>query len=162
MENEFTSVLLFISITFTLTRATLQKKFYQMNIILHKLAWRHGTRSVSGLRRRYLASVSPGGGAGEGREGTATRRLVVAMFNHALTEKWTIGNVPINAPHPNINMHIIHTVLYTFPRVLTRGTCLTIKTSSSWWLFPLFTKRLIPGRYSKRRSDVSHSQGSKN
>ena len=38
MENEFTSVLLFISITFTLTRATLQKKFYQMNIILHKLA----------------------------------------------------------------------------------------------------------------------------
>ena len=73
-----------------------------------------------------------GGGAGEGREGTATRRLVVAMFNHALTEKWTIGNVPINAPHPNINMHILHTVLYTFPRVLTRGTCLTIKTSSSW------------------------------
>ena len=51
---------------------------------------------MSGLRRRYLASVSPGGGgAGEGREGTATRRLVVAMFNHALTEKWTIGNVPI-------------------------------------------------------------------
>ena len=30
MENEFTSVLLFISITFTLTRATSQKKYYQM------------------------------------------------------------------------------------------------------------------------------------
>ena len=56
----------------------------------------------------------------------------MAMFNHALTEKWTIGNVPINAPHPNISMHILHTVLYTFPMVLTRGTCLTIKTSSSW------------------------------
>ena len=80
---------------------------------------------MSGLRRRYLASVSPGRGAPGrgGGEGTATRRLVVAMFNHALTEKWTIGNVPINAPHPNISMHILHTVLYTFPMVLTRGTC---------------------------------------
>ena len=77
---------------------------------------------MSGLRRRHLASVSPGRGG----------RLVVAMFNHALTEKWTIGNVPIDAPHPNISMHILHTVLYTFPMVLTRGTCLTIKTSSSW------------------------------
>ena len=73
----------------------------------------------------------------------------LAMFNHALTEEWTIGNVPINAPHPNISMHILHTVLYTFPMVLTRRICLTIKTSSSW-------------RYSKGRSDVSHSQGSKN
>ena len=34
--------------------------------------------------------------------------------------------------HPNISMHILHTVLYTFPRVLTRRTCLTIKSFFSW------------------------------
>ena len=30
--------------------------------------------------------------------------------------------------HPNISMHILHTVLYTFPKVLTRRICLTIKS----------------------------------
>ena len=29
--------------------------------------------------------------------------------------------------HPNISMHILHTVLYTNPKVLTRRICLTIK-----------------------------------
>ena len=52
---------LFISITFTLTRTTLQK-ILTSNIILHKLEWRHGTRLVFGLRRRSLASISLGGG----------------------------------------------------------------------------------------------------
>ena len=32
------------------------------DIILHKLEWSHGTRLVSGLRRRFPASVSPCGG----------------------------------------------------------------------------------------------------
>ena len=27
----------------------------------------------------------------------------------------------VNPLHPNISMHILHTVLYTFPEVLTRG-----------------------------------------
>ena len=34
------------------------------DIILHKLEWSHGTRLVSGLRRRFPASVSPWGGGG--------------------------------------------------------------------------------------------------
>ena len=29
--------------------------------------------------------------------------------------------------HPNISRHILHTVLNTFPKVLTRRICLTIK-----------------------------------
>ena len=33
-----------------------------------------------------------------------------------------------NPLHPNISMHILHTVLYTFPKVLTRRICLTIKS----------------------------------
>ena len=32
-----------------------------------------------------------------------------------------------NPLHPNISMHILHTVLYTFPNVLTRRICLTIE-----------------------------------
>ena len=41
--------------------------------------------------------------------------------------------------HPDISMHILHTVLYTFPKVLTRRICLTIKSFISWWSFPLFS-----------------------
>ena len=32
-------------------------------------------------------------------------------------------------------MHILHTVLYRFPRLLTRRICLTIKSFFSWWSF---------------------------
>ena len=28
--------------------------------------------------------------------------------------------------HPNISIHILHTVLYTFPKMLKKGICLTI------------------------------------
>ena len=38
-----------------------------------------------------------------------------------------IINSPPNPLHPIISMHILHTVLYTFPVVLTRRICLTIK-----------------------------------
>ena len=39
-------------------------------------------------------------------------------------------NNSFNPLHPNISMHILHTVHYTFSRVLTRRICLTIKASS--------------------------------
>ena len=35
----------------------------------------------------------------------------------------------INPLHPNISIHILHTLLYTFPLILTRRICLTIKAS---------------------------------
>ena len=38
----------------------------------------------------------------------------------------------VNPLHPNISMHILHTTLYTFPRVLTRRICSTIKSFFSW------------------------------
>ena len=44
-----------------------------------------------------------------------------------------------NPLHPNIRMHILHTVLYTFPNVLARRICLTIKRFFSWILFPFFS-----------------------
>ena len=36
-----------------------------------------------------------------------------------------------NPLHPIISMHILHTVLYTFPNVPARRICLTIKSFSS-------------------------------
>ena len=44
-----------------------------------------------------------------------------------------------NPLHPNIRMHILHTVLYTFPNVLARRICLTIMRFFSWLSFPLFS-----------------------
>ena len=40
--------------------------------------------------------------------------------------------------HPNISMHSLHTVLYTFPKVLTKKICLTIKNFFSLRSVPLF------------------------
>ena len=37
----------------------------------------------------------------------------------------------LNPLHPNISMHILHTVLYTFPMVLTRRISLTIQSFCS-------------------------------
>ena len=37
--------------------------------------------------------------------------------------------VPINPLHPNISIYTLHTLLYTFPLVLTRRMYLTIKVS---------------------------------
>ena len=33
---------------------------------------------------------------------------------------------------PNISVHILHTVFYTFPKVLTKRICLSIKRIFSW------------------------------
>ena len=34
----------------------------------------------------------------------------------------------VNSLHPNISMHILYTVLLTFPKVLGRRICLKIKS----------------------------------
>ena len=47
----------------------------------------------------------------------------------------------INPWHLSICMHMLHTVLYMFPKLLTK-TCLTIKSFFyiiSWWSFPIFS-----------------------
>ena len=59
-------------------------------------------------------------------------------------------------------MHILRTVFYTFPNVLIRRICFTIKSSLSWWSFPLFLwpSCVIQGWYCKEKFDCGHSQGS--
>lgn len=45
----------------------------------------------------------------------------------------------LNSLHPPwVGTHIPHTVFNTFPKVLMRKMCLTIKCLFSWWSFPLF------------------------
>ena len=44
-----------------------------------------------------------------------------------------------NPLHLHIIMSILHTVLYTFPKVRTRRICLTIKSFFGCWSFPLFS-----------------------
>ena len=61
----------------------------------------------------------------------------------------TIYNYPFTAttnpftglsfsPSLSFKMHILHTTLYTSPKVLTRRICLQIKSIFCWWSFPLF------------------------
>ena len=41
-------------------------------------------------------------------------------------------NYEINPLHPNISMHILHIVLYTFPKVLMRRIFFIYQSFSSW------------------------------
>ena len=70
---------------------------------------------------------------------------------------WSVNS---NSPlYPNISLHILHTALCTFPKVLTRRISSIIKSSFSWWSFPLFSWLwcLIQGWYCKENSDGGHS-----
>ena len=60
-------------------------------------------------------------------------------------------------------MNILHTVLYTFPKVLARRICLTIKSFFFFVIISLILVTLMfdPGGYCKEKLDVSHSQGLK-
>ena len=44
-----------------------------------------------------------------------------------------------NPLHPNISMHIFHTFLHTFLKMLTKRICLTIKNFLGCQSFPLFS-----------------------
>ena len=50
-------------------------------------------------------------------------------FSYAISK--TNYMARINPLHPNISIHILHSLLYTFTIVLTRRICLTIKASLS-------------------------------
>ena len=81
----------------------------------------------------------------------------------SLTWAQLCNTVVPNPLHPNISMHILHTVLYKFPKVLTRRICIKIKSFLSWWLFALFLWPgcSIQGWFVKEKLDSNHSQGLK-
>ena len=67
--------------------------------------------------------------------------LVLTFFLLSLKIKVKLQRITwsLNPPHPNISMHILHTVLYTVPKVLTGRICLRIKIFFNRWSFPLFS-----------------------
>ena len=65
----------------------------------------------------------------------------------------------LNPLHPKVSMHILHTVLFTFPKVLTRRISSTIKSltlmiTSFFFSWPYC---VIPGWYCRRKLDACHS-----
>ena len=84
------------------------------------------------------------------------------FFTWALPKFWaTHDQQPghfLNLLHPNISMHILHTVLYTFLMVLTRRIYLKIKSFFGWWSFSLVSwpQCVIQWWYCKENFDVSH------
>ena len=54
-------------------------------------------------------------------------------------DKSTTKLVTHNPLHPNVNVHILHTVLHTFFKVLAERICLTIKTFFNMRSFRLFS-----------------------
>ena len=46
--------------------------------------------------------------------------------------KMDLGQWMIYSLHPNISMHILYTVLYTYPEVLMRRICIAIKSFFCW------------------------------
>ena len=87
----------------------------------------------------------------------------VLQRGEQLSGEWSpftfVGIKYVNPLHPNISMHILHTVLRTFPKRLWRRICVTIKSCSSWWSSPPLSQLLclIQGWYSKEKLDASHS-----
>ena len=63
--------------------------------------------------------------------------------SHENWRKQGLSRAMFNTLHPNISIHILRTVLCTLSNVLTRRTCLTIKSFFCWWSFPLFSWRLL-------------------
>ena len=61
--------------------------------------------------------------------------------------------------HPNISIHILHTVSNVFPKELSKRICFTIKSFLSYWSYPLFSRPscAIQGWYCKEKLDASHS-----
>ena len=49
------------------------------------------------------------------------------------------ADVFFNPLPPDISIYILHTIYYTFHKMLTKRICLIIKSCFSWWSFPLFS-----------------------
>ena len=63
-------------------------------------------------------------------------------FQKNVNEKYEAkkcGAFNMNPFYPNISMHILHTVLHTFPKILTRRIYLTIKSFFGRRSFSLFS-----------------------
>ena len=78
--------------------------------------------------------------------GTNEDFLRQTSYGKQLKWQWhhlTLSLLLVSPLHPNISMLSLHTLLYIFPKVLTRRICLTIKSFFSWRSFLLFSWALM-------------------
>ena len=60
------------------------------------------------------------------------RQLTAVIIPGEASRQHNVDILDLTFLNPNINMHFLHTVLYTLPKVLTRRFCQTIKSFFSW------------------------------
>ena len=65
-----------------------------------------------------------------------TNRNTVPQTSNLLLKNFSSGLDPL---HANISMHILLTVLYVIPKVLTKRICLKNQELLIWWSFSLFS-----------------------
>ena len=89
-------------------------------------------RGLQGIQQELPVNLSPT--LIKSARGRRNACLALATQAYLLVNKTLnlIFNNFIDHLHPNINMHILHTVLYKFPKLLTRRIWLTIKSVFIW------------------------------
>ena len=115
----------YLNLFFSLSSA--QKVWVSKKINSNKIksffAFTYRTDEISNRVKSYIWQTAPG----------------ISNSHNIIFEKKKIDmKASFNPLHPNISMHILHTVLYTFHKVLRRRICLTIRTFFRWWSFPVF------------------------
>ena len=64
---------------------------------------------------------------------------ILPLANYHRKKFLLLKSKHFNSLHPNINMHILHTVLYTFLKARTRRICLTVAGFCNCGSFPQFS-----------------------
>ena len=105
-------------------------KIYVYNKIKTQLSSPH--KLVLTVLKSIFIKLAPTSQKIEQIEWHGHEKLAYSCLNEAHLWKF-------NPLHPNIRMHILHTVLHRFPQALMRRICSTIKSFLSWWSFPLFS-----------------------
>ena len=84
---------------------------------------------------KFKFSISP---QNENISEVMGKRLIANFFSRKYIYKEESQKINIGIePHLNIRMYIVHTVLYTFSKVLLGRIWLTVKSFFSSWSFPL-------------------------
>ena len=63
--------------------------------------------------------------------------MIFDLKKKRIIQLWSLLWVKLNPLQPKISMHILHTALHTFPKVLTRRIWLPIKSFFRRWSFPI-------------------------
>ena len=91
-------------------------------------------------------------------KGNVDGKLEMCQITLEISRFKTENPFIVNPWHLSVSIQILLTVLQTFPSVLTRRICLTIKSFFRWWSFPVFLcpSWAIRGWYCKEKLDAGH------